>query len=392
MEQLIGKSLDFLAATPGDFVRAFIDTIDWSARLIGIKGARGVGKSTLVRQRLSATHTPESAIYMSLDDPYFTDNSFEQALDQLRARGYAHFYLDEVHRLRNWAPVVKNLYDRFPNVSFVFSGSSILDMQDIGADLSRRAVMYEMPGLSFREYLILENIAEIPPIDPDDLFKDHTSLSRTMTKGFTPLQHFHAYLDHGYYPYFKEGVSSYHIKLSQSIRTVVESDMSAIEGYDLSNANVLLKLLYILAGSVPYKPNITLLAKRTGLHANTVVKYLHYLSRARILSFLVAPNKGMSLLQKPDKLYLDNSNLAYALRGSEINIGNVRELFFNNQVRHVAQLQYTTSADFLVNEEYLVEIGGPGKSGTKEDVYIVKDGIDHGTGRTIPLWLFGMLY
>jgi len=197
----------------------------------------------------------------------------------------------------------------------------------------------------------------------------------------------------GYYPYFTEGPHVYHIRLSQSIRTVLESDMSSIEGYDGSKANVLLKLLYILAGSVPYKPNISLLGKRTGLHANTVVKYLHYLERARILSFLWAPNKGMSLLQKPDKVYLDNSNLAYAIRGPEVNIGSIRELFFHNQVKQVATLIYTPTADFLVDEKYLVEIGGPGKSVSKDkDMYVVRDGIDHGAEKVIPLWLFGFLY
>ena len=393
MENLVGKSLDYLASTPEGFIRPFTQTIDWSARLIGVKGARGVGKSTLIRQHLKQSTHVKNAIYVSLDDPYFTDNDFEHVLDQLRARGYTHFYLDEVHRLKGWAPVVKSFYDRFPTLHFVFSGSSILDMQDIGADLSRRAIMYEMPGLSFREYLIVKKIALSSSVTLEQIFKEHQHISREIAVDFIPLTSFHEYLRGGYYPYFTEGPHVYHIRLSQSIRTVLESDMSSIEGYDGSKANVLLKLLYILAGSVPYKPNISLLAKRTGLHANTVVKYLHYLERARILSFLWAPNKGMSLLQKPDKVYLDNSNLAYAIHGPEVNIGSIRELFFHNQVKQVATLNYTPTADFLVDEKYLVEIGGPGKSVSKDkDMYVVRDWIDHGAERIIPLWLFGFLY
>jgi predicted AAA+ superfamily ATPase len=393
MENIIGKSLDFLAATPSDFMRPFTETIDWSARLIGVRGARGVGKSTLIRQHLKQLQDVKHAIYISLDDPYFTDNDFEHVLDQLRARGYTQFYLDEVHRLKGWATVVKSFYDRFPALHFVFSGSSILDMLDIGVDLSRRAIMYEMPGLSFREYLIVQKIAHFNSVTLEQIFKEHQHISKEIAADFTPLTSFQEYLQRGYYPYFTEGPHIYHIRLSQSIRTVIESDMSSIEGYDVNKAHILLKLLYILAGSVPYKPNISLLATRTGLHANTVVKYLHYLERARILSFLWVPNKGMSLLQKPDKVYLDNSNLAYALRGSEVNIGSIRELFFHNQVRQVGTLSYTSIADFLIDEKYLVEIGGPGKSASRnKDIYVVRDGIDHGAGSSVPLWLFGLLY
>jgi uncharacterized protein len=393
MEAIIGKSLDFLAATPETFIRPFSLKVDWTPRFIGIRGGRGVGKSTLIRQHLKERPDNRQAIYMSLDDPFFTVNDIEQVIDQLRARGYRHFYLDEVHRLSGWAAVVKSFYDRFHEISFVFSGSSVLDMQDIGVDLSRRAVIYDMPGLSFREYLILKGVAHPSVLDFRQLLSEHASLSRSVAKDFTPLVHFHEYLNHGYYPYFTEGLSSYHIRLQQSIRTVLESDMASIESYDVGKAQLLLKLLFIIAGNVPYKPNISLLARRTGLHANTVVKYLHYLERARILTFLWAPNKGMSLLQKPDKVYLENSNLAYALRGNEVDIGSVRELFFHNQMRQVAKLQYSSKADFFVNDRYLFEIGGPNKQAVSaNDFFIVKDGIDHGAGGIIPLWLFGLLY
>lgn len=392
MEKLIVKSLDYQSVTPGDFVRPFMEKVDWSARLIGIKGARGVGKSTLIRQRLR-TEKEGPGIYVTLDDPFFTDNSFEETIEQLRVRGFTHFYLDEVHRLQGWAAVVKSYYDRYPKLYFVFSGSSLLDMHSIGADLSRRSVMYEMPGLSFREYLIVQGLTDAPAYTVEQIFNDHQQISRKIAGDRTLIPHFHAYLKSGYYPYFTEGEQSYHIRLSQSIRTVLESDMNSIEGYDIGNSNILMKLLYILAGSVPYKPNISLLARRTSLHANTVVKYLHFLERAAILSFLWAPNKGMSLLQKPDKVFLENSNLAYALRGNEVNIGSVRELFFHNQVRHVASLYYTTVADFLVNEKYQVEIGGPEKSSApSKGMYAVRDGIDHGAGHVVPLWLFGFLH
>jgi predicted AAA+ superfamily ATPase len=266
-------------------------------------------------------------------------------------------------------------------------------MKKIDADLSRRAVLYEMPGLSFREFLLVQNLTDSKPFTFDEVIHHHQVISRDIAKALPPLRNFSEYLHHGYYPFFTEGVQSYPLRLTQSIRTVLESDMASIEGYDVRNANVLLRLLYILAGSVPFKPNIALLAKRTDIHANTVVKYLHYLEQARILSFLMAPNKGMSLLQKPDKLYLDNSNLAYALRGQETSIGSVRELFFHNQVRQVASLHYSTEADFVVNEVHLFEIGGPSKAAPKnKNIYLVRDGIDHGVGNVIPLWLFGFLY
>lgn len=393
MDNLIKKSLDYLAATAEAFVRPFSSRIDWSDRIIGIRGGRGVGKSTLIRQHLKETHDTKSAIYLSLDDPYFSDNSLEQVIDLLRVNGYQYFYLDEVHRLPGWAPVIKSYHDRFHGLRFVFSGSSLIDMHQIGTDLSRRAVMYEMPGLSFREYLILKEIADIPAIQIQDILSEHANLSRSVAQEFTPLVHFHQYLKAGYYPYFLEGGKTYYIRLIQSLRTVLESDMAAIEGFDMSKSQLLLKLLYIVAGSVPYKPNISLLARRTGLHANTVVKYLHYLERAGILSFLWSPNKGMSLLQKPDKVYLENSNIAYALRGDDVEIGSIRELFFHNQVGKVAQLQYTSKADFIVDDTYLFEVGGPGKEvKLSKNVFIVKDCIDHGAGNVIPLWLFGMLY
>ena len=305
-------------------------------------------------------------------------------------------FLDEVHKYKNWARELKNIYDTYKDLSIVFTGSSIIDLLKLDVDLSRRAITYHLHGLSFREYLEITGIAKLKPIDLKTVISDHTKVATQIAEKIKPLLHFDKYLKTGYYPYFIENLKVYYRRLEQTLNLVIESDLNFIEGFDAKNVIKLKQLLYILSANVPFKPNIVKLSEKTGINRNTLVTYIHYLEKAQLINAIYPSGISTSILQKPEKIYLNNTNLSYLLSEEKPNIGNIRETFFLNQLQCKHLVKAATKGDFVVDEKYIFEVGGKNKSQEQiyglKNAFIVSDDIESGVYNKIPLWLFGFLY
>ncbi len=397
MNLLLEQSERLVKATSLEFKRYLFYSIQWNSRLIGIKGARGTGKTTLLLQWIKEQNLPTSkAAYFSLDDLYFTAHSLKSTVTDFYKNGGQIIVLDEVHKYKNWAQEIKNIYDFFPDLKIIFTGSSIIDISKQEGDLSRRALMYELQGLSYREFLSMQDIAHLPAIELEDVLFKGELIIQQLPKGFRPLEHFREYLKFGYYPFGLEDISTVHQRINQLIRTIVEVDMAELKDFDIRNAKKLLQLVYVISQQVPFKPNITKLAERTGIHRNSLNHYLHYLEQAKIIALLFPEGQSISVLQKPEKIFLNNTTLLFALSEMEVSVGTVRETFFLSQLAPSQKVQMPKQADFLVNGKYLFEVGGKSKGqkqlAEKDNAWVVKDDIEFPTLKTIPLWMFGLLY
>ena len=397
MEILLEQSERLVAATSTEYKRYLYNTIKWSSRLIGIKGARGTGKTTLLLQWIKELDLPaEKAAYFSLDDLYFTVNSLKDTGTQFYKNGGEVLVLDEVHKYKNWSLEIKNIYDFFPSLKIIFTGSSIIDISKQEGDLSRRALMYELPGLSYREYLLMQGIVELPSLSLEDILFKNEKIKKALPKYFRPLEHFSNYLKYGYYPFGLEDETTVHQRINQLIRTIVEVDMAELKDFDIRNAKKLLQLVYVIAQQVPFKPNITSLAAKTGIHRNSLNNYLHYLEQAKIISLLFPEGQSVAVLQKPEKIFLNNTTLLNALSAEESSVGTVRETFFLSQLVPFHKVNMPKKGDFLVNRKYTFEVGGKGKGQKQiaelENAWVVKDDIEFPVNKAIPLWMFGLLY
>ena len=397
MEKLTQKFYEKYAYVQTKLIRDFSHKIDWSNRFIGIKGSRGVGKTTLILQYIKQNFVPDSSVlYVSLDDLYFTENKLYDLADRFHKKGGQLLAIDEVHRYENWAIELKNMYDDMPDLKIIFTGSSLLHLQQAKADLSRRAVMYEMPGLSFREYLLFETNQRFPILTLQDVLENHIEHAISIIQQIKPLAHFENYLNHGYYPFYKENTQSFHQKLSEIVLTVLEVDIPQFAYIQTSNIIYLKKLLKIISASVPFKPNMNALSVRTGISLNTMKNYIQWLNEAQLLQLLFVPEKGINSLNKPEKIYLNNSNLMYNQADENANIGNIRETFLYNQLNVNYKTNASKLSDFMVMDKYTLEVGGKNKTQkqieTIDHAFVVKDDIEIGSGNVIPLWLFGFLY
>jgi uncharacterized protein len=397
MESIFEQSANIIENTPMGFQRYLTGQIGWKNRLIGIKGARGTGKTTMLLQHLKSLNLPHSkAAYFSLDDLYFTQNSLKETATAFYKEGGEILVLDEVHKYPSWAQEIKNLYDFYPKLRIIFTGSSIIDISKQQGDLSRRALMYELPGLSFREFLLIKGIAELPSIKLEELLGEPGKIRKQLPKDFRPLEHMKEYLRFGYYPFILEGRETVHQKINQLIRTTVEYDMAELKDFDVRNARKLLQLVYIIAQQVPFKPNLSALAEKTNIHRNSLNNYLYFLEQGRILSLLYPKGQSVAILQKPEKIFLNNTNLQYALAEENINAGTVRETFFLSQLYPMHKLNMPLKGDFLVNNKYTFEIGGKNKDGQQikgqENSWIVRDDMEYPAGKALPLWMFGLVY
>jgi len=397
MESLIAASHRLIHAVSDSFIRYLYHEVHWNNRLIGIKGARGTGKTTMLLQYLKHSSIDiNKKVYLSLDDLYFISHSILDVGVQFYQRGGKLMVLDEVHKYPNWSKEIKNLYDRHPDLQIIFTGSSIMEITKMEGDLSRRALMYELKGLSYREYLSFTHNIQLPSVNIDDLIHGNIELDKMLLHDFKPLTYFKDYLISGYYPFSMEDKDSYHKRLRQLIRNIVEYDMSEVKGLDIRQSKKILQLLNIIAQQVPFKPNISSIAEKSGIHRNSINNYLYYLEEARLIAPLQHHNYSIASLQKPEKIYLDNTNHIYALSEQAPNIGNVRETFFFNQVSYLHSVTYTEKADFMIDSNLIFEIGGSNKSNKQiknlENAYIVKDNIEVPVGQTLPLWMFGLLY
>jgi predicted AAA+ superfamily ATPase len=396
MESLEQRFYQKYTQTNINQVREFQKEIDWDNRLIGIKGGRGVGKTTLILQYLKNHFKPDHRIlYVSLDSLYFTESRLYDLADQFQKKGGLVLALDEVHKYPTWSVELKNIYDDFPELKIIFSGSSLLSIQQAKGDLSRRAVTYTMPGLSFREFLKFEKQLDFPVISLQDLLENQVDIALEISSKIKPLAFFDQYLSYGYYPFYLESKRSYHQKLNETIKTVLEVDIPQFENLQTSNIFYLKKLLQVIATSVPFKPNLQSLSQRTGISLNTLKNYLIYLENAGLISMIHARGKGLSQLSKPEKIYLHNTNLMYALVGDHWDKGSLRETFFLNQVREKYAVNIPPETDFQLQDRYYFEIGGKQKKRRQiidlQEAWVVKDDIEVGSSRQIPLWLFGFL-
>lgn len=397
MDILLEQSERLISSINLNFKRYLYDTIQWDSRLIGIKGARGTGKTTLLLQWIKEQNLPtEKAAYFSLDDLYFLEHSLKETVTQFYKNGGSVLVLDEVHKYKNWSIEIKNIYDFFPELKIIFTGSSIIDISKQEGDLSRRALMYELPGLSYREYLSMLSIINLPVIGLEELLFNSAEIKKKIPPTFRPLEHFNNYLNYGYYPFGIVDSSSIHQRINQLIRTIVEVDMAELKDFDIRNAKKLLQLVYVIAQQVPFKPNISSLAIKTSIHRNSLNNYLYYLEQAKILSLLFPAGNSTAVLQKPEKIFLNNTTLLAALAEQKPNIGTVRETFFLSQLQTLHKVQLPKQGDFYVNDTYTFEVGGKGKGQKQleslENAWVVKDDIEFPMLKTIPLWMFGLLY
>lgn len=377
-------------------IRPQIEWLKQNEKLIGIKGSRGVGKTTLLLQYAKTVLKNDSFVYISLDNLYFTENSLLNFADEFYKNGGKVLLIDEVHHYPNWSLELKNIYDLFPDLKVVYTGSSLLHLAKGRSDLSRRSVVYNLPGLSLREFINFSTKLNLAPISLDEILANHESVAKQIWKETKPIKWFNQYINHGYYPFFLEGIENYHHKLNGVILQVLESDLPYISGVSYSNINKLKQLLYVISESVPFKPNIEKLSERIGISKNTLKDYLHYLNDALLINMLYSDSKGISRLTKPDKIYLHNTNLMFALANTSSNTGNERETFFYNALSPKHAVRYTPKGDFLIDGRYTFEVGGKNKSQKQiqgvENAYLAVDGIETGYGKQIPLWLFGFLY
>lgn len=387
-----------LQYTDMTLVREFETAVSWDARLVGIKGARGCGKTTLILQHIKKTfqNNLDVALYVSLDNLYFANNLLLEFVDTFVKHGGTHIFLDEVHKYPDWAVAIKNLYDEFPMLHIVFTGSSLLELERGKADLSRRALMYELPGLSFREYLEIETKMTFPAFSITDLLDKHGQIAQEIVSHIKPFMYFSDYLKIGYYPYYLEGVGDYSMRLEETVLVILEQELPMLRGIEPAYIPKIKQLLSIIAQSAPFVPNITKLSERIGINRQTFITYITYLEQANLIRLLYRSTTGIGLLQKPDKIFLDNTNLMYTLGYNNPSMGTVRETFLASQLSQVSTVTFSPQSDFLVDGTYTIEVGGKKKSRRQlqgiEDAYIASDDIEFGFGRKIPLWLFGFLY
>lgn len=397
MEQLLQKSSYLIARVTKDHRRATIKPVNWKWKLNGIIGARGTGKTTLLLQKLSDLQQDgHEVLYVTLDDLYFTENKLYDLANSFYQRGGEYLFLDEVHKYPNWHRELKNIYDSIPDLKITFSGSSITEIRRSEVDLSRRALIYELQGLSFREYLLIDGKQDFPSYSLDEILKSHVDMATEIIKSLRPLKVFQQYLRQGYYPFFTEKDRDYNLTLEQVIQLIVEVDMKYLEGFDPAQSRKLLQLLKIIAAAAPFKPNVSKLSERIGIHRNTLLQYFGHLQKAKLIRLMHLPEKNTSVLQKPDKIYLDNPNLHYVLNPQQVNMGSIRESFFANQLGQVCDIHLHRQTDFLIDNSISIEVGGKNKGQDQisglENAYLALDDIEVGYENRVPLYLFGLLY
>jgi uncharacterized protein len=397
MEEILLRSQQKVQNVPLVFQRYLLNQIKPGKRLTGIKGARGAGKTTLLLQYM-ALNLPKdgSALYVSMDDLFFAGQTLLGLAEEFSISGGRFLLLDEVHKYPGWSRELKLIYDNLPDLQLIFTSSSILEIYQGESDLSRRVVSHTLRELSLREFLELESGVKTSAVSLDDILNKHVEIAGSLIKLFKPVGLFRNYTRYGAYPYFKEDIDSYHQSLLNTINLIIDVDLNAIEHLQYDMLTKIKKLLRTIATSVPFTPNISRLSELTGISRPSLLKALDQLERARMIWQLSKQGSGIGILTKPEKLYLNNPNLLYALARENWNTGTIRETFLLNQLKGIGQVNLADKGDFLFNESVTFEVGGPSKKLKQirdtENSYLVKDDIEIGVKNTIPLWLFGFLY
>ncbi len=389
MKQLQATFHKLLRETSTTFHRYMYDRINWDARMIGLMGPRGIGKTTLVLQHIKEQLAPNESLYVQAEDFYFASHRLTELADAFAQIGGKYLFIDEIHKYKDWSRELKLIYDYHKELHVVFTGSSVLDIAKGAFDLSRRALMYEMQGLSYREYLELFHDIKFPVCKLQQLLQQEVEIPN----GFLPLQHFADYLQRGYYPFADGDINQY---IQQVVNATIETDIPQYADLSVSTARKLKRLLAIIAQSAPFKPNMSQIGGQLEVSRNNIADLCTYLEKAGLISQLRTSTNGIQGLGKVDKIYLDNPTLIYTLGNQNVEIGTVRETFFFNQTRSLMPVTVSPVSDFLIESKYTFEVGGKKKKQRQlqdiENGYVVKDDIETGYGNIIPLWMFGMLY
>lgn len=378
-----------LELTCSDFHRYLYNDVNWNARMIAITGARGVGKSTMVLQYVKTQISDSKVLYISADHTFFTTHTLVEVADDFSKEAGSLLVIDEVHKYPDWSRELKQIYDTHPDMKVIFTGSSVLDIIDGVADLSRRVLHYTMYGLSFREYLGLFHHLSVPKYSLEEILDGKAHIEGMLH----PLPAFREYLSEGYYPFAIEG--DFPLRMQNVITKTIESDIAQYAGLRATTAKKLKKMLAVISGLAPYKPNADNLALEIGISRNSVQDYLSLLERAQLIGQLRDDTGGIRGLGKVEKVYIDNPSLMRVLSGGKTDVGNMRETFFYNQMRVKNDVISSRQSDFKI-EKYTFEVGGR-KKGKKQiedipDSFIVKDDIEFAQGNVIPLWAFGLNY
>lgn len=380
---------EMLRQTTQTHFRYIYNKIDWRARMFGIVGPRGVGKSTMLRQHIKQHASQQKMLYVSADFLYFNTHTLAYVADEFVKEGGKALFIDEIHKYKNWSQELKQIYDVHPELHIVFTGSSILDLYKGMADLSRRTLLYHMQGLSFREYLLIRHNIPAPIAGLDDIINQKVEIPGVAH----PLPLFREYLRNGYYPFSNE--PGFDLRINQIVQQTIESDLAQYADLKPATARKLQHLLMVVATLVPFKPNYENLATEIGISKNNVADYLTYLEKSGLLTLLRDNTSGLRQLGKIEKVYLDNPNLMYALATEMPNIGSVRETFFLNQMRVNNNVAGSRVSDFTIGQ-YTFEVGGRKKGRQQienvENGIFAKDDIETGHANIIPLWYFGMNY
>ncbi len=391
METLFESYRLLLEITPTDYIRSFHNKINWKNRLIGLVGQKGVGKSTLLLQHIKKYDNIEETLYVQADDMYFSGHGLYETAYDFYKRGGKRLYIDEIHKYKGWSTEIKMIYDKLPKMSVVYSGSSLLALKKgNSADLSRRAIEYAMPGLSFREYLNIAYGWNLKTASLDDILHGGVDFPYSEHR---PLKFFEEYCRKGYYPFFKE--EDYYLRLKQAVNETVEHDIPSYADMPVASAVKLKKLMYVLANSVPFKPNYSKLAQELEIGRNQLPDYIEYLEKSRLFNALKENGTGDSLLRKVEKLYLNNSNIAYAISDIKPDSGTVRETMFLTWMRESFNVTASKVSDFEI-DGITFEVGGKSKKGRQikdlDNAYLVKDNVEYAVGNSIPIWMFGFVY
>ncbi len=389
MKTLYQKFETLLQSTTTDFKRYLYDKIPWDSRMIGIIGARGVGKTTMILQYIKENLGSKKSLYVSADDMYFGNNNLFDLADEFYKNAGEYLFIDEIHKYSDWSRELKNIYDSFPSLKIIFTGSSVLDILKGSADLSRRAIIYKLQGLSFREYLKLYHNIESKVYSLDQIINNEVKLENIQH----PLPLFNEYLKHGYYPFGTE--NEMNLRIGQIIIQTLETDIPQYANLNVGTSRKLKRLLSIISESVPFKPNFSKISEIINVSRNTLEDYFSYMEKAGLIAQLRNETSGIRGLGKVDKVYLDNTNIIFNLVGEKSNTGNLRETFFFNQMRVHNEVVSSKKADFVI-DNYTFEIGGKNKNQNQIEKdgksFVVKDDIEFGYQNVIPLWTFGFNY
>lgn len=398
METLYKKHKILVSQVKMSIVRQLMNTIDWEKQLVSIRGSRGVGKTTLMRQYIKQTYGVNAgeALYLVMDSMFFTNHSLLEIAERFHLMGGKHLFLDEVHKYPTWSKELKEIVDLWPDLKITFTGSSLLQILNADADLSRRVLSYDMSGLSFREYLQFYKGIQLPSYSLDEILNDADSICQLVCEKCRPQVLFEEYLRVGYYPFYDGDEQEYYSRIENVISFIIDQELTQFCSVEPAYTRKLKAMLLFLANNVPYNVSIAKLSSYLEINKTTVLSYLDSMKRAELLNLLYTDNKSVSKMQKPDKIYLHNPNMHYALCTEE-KIGTIRECFVVNQLSTSHTVEYgKNQGDFKIDGKFTFEVGGKDKSFEQiadiPDSYVLADSIEFPIGKKLPLWLMGFLY